>query len=370
MSVIIPSQFCTCECEEDWALIDQVISGRKCRLKRSIASNRQLLAPCDLSRGDNRDVGLIGLGLDSDVSGVVRIGQATLNASHPGRRLILSGSRPVGSSGPVVGTSYFHMKKSPFGKASCLFSLAALLVSCDRQENPKGDSGKSTSTTEQAHNAAYSDWYSKAGLQFEMERLKPSQFFSSVQGRLHEGAHQYRAITETLDAERYDRYAVAWGQTESELFENEISLLRGGFSRHDSQVFTNSAGVVIHQLVMLRAVGAGGTEAVPLVDVKPERDPIARLEPEPSDLTFESEEENLSTVGEEITPPESEPIVAPEPEPVVEPEPKMKTYVVLKGDTLSSIARRNKVSLSDFKRVNGLESDRIRIKQVLKIPNK
>jgi N-acetylmuramoyl-L-alanine amidase len=42
--------------------------------------------------------------------------------------------------------------------------------------------------------------------------------------------------------------------------------------------------------------------------------------------------------------------------------------VIVRGDTLSEIASRYRVSSDNIKRVNGLRSDKIRIGQVLKIP--
>jgi len=42
-------------------------------------------------------------------------------------------------------------------------------------------------------------------------------------------------------------------------------------------------------------------------------------------------------------------------------------YTVSKGDTLSSIARRNSISVSDLRKWNGLKSDNLRIGQVLKL---
>jgi phosphate transport system substrate-binding protein len=42
-------------------------------------------------------------------------------------------------------------------------------------------------------------------------------------------------------------------------------------------------------------------------------------------------------------------------------------YTVSKGDTLSSIARRNSVSVSDLRKWNGLKGDTLRVGQVLKL---
>ena len=47
----------------------------------------------------------------------------------------------------------------------------------------------------------------------------------------------------------------------------------------------------------------------------------------------------------------------------------LPVHVIERGDTLSEIASRYKVSFDDLKRVNGLRGDTIRIGQKLKIPN-
>jgi LysM repeat protein len=45
-----------------------------------------------------------------------------------------------------------------------------------------------------------------------------------------------------------------------------------------------------------------------------------------------------------------------------------KTYKIKSGDTLSELANRFSVSLSDLRRYNSLANDRIRVGQVLRIP--
>ena len=47
---------------------------------------------------------------------------------------------------------------------------------------------------------------------------------------------------------------------------------------------------------------------------------------------------------------------------------KLGTYIIIRGDTLSEIASRYRVSFSNLKKVNGLRSNTIRIGQILKIP--
>mgnify|MGYP000662256566 FL=1 len=44
-------------------------------------------------------------------------------------------------------------------------------------------------------------------------------------------------------------------------------------------------------------------------------------------------------------------------------------HVIVRGDTLSGIASRYRVSLNALRRYNGLKGDRIRIGQVIRIPN-
>ena len=46
-----------------------------------------------------------------------------------------------------------------------------------------------------------------------------------------------------------------------------------------------------------------------------------------------------------------------------------KTYKIVRGDTLSEIALKHRVSATQLKRANGLVSDTIKIGQLLRIPN-
>lgn len=271
-----------------------------------------------------------------------------------------------------------------------------------------------------------------------MERLPGGQFFPTVEGRLKDGANQYRAITAPFDGETYREWSVSWGMDEKDLFDHEIALLRAGFKRQQSQIFTDSSGVALHQLVMLLPMsaedsqipsiakyGAGigdltGSPSYPPVNepahpVEPEPEPdftgpeVAMIEeleaPKPevellSELDLEIERspsapsaaiaaviaanttsppaipvppEPAETVDplEAAGPPVAEVVEEPEPEviePEPEPEPKTINYKVVSGDSLSRIARRYKVSISEIKKANGLTSDTIRLKQILKIP--
>jgi len=106
-----------------------------------------------------------------------------------------------------------------------------------------------------------------------MEHLPGDQYFSVVEGRLNDGANQYRAITETFDDKVYLEWSVCWGLAENELAVRELDLLRRGFSRHHAQVFTDSAGRALHQLTMLRRIGIAGDSQLPVASSdRPEDD--------------------------------------------------------------------------------------------------
>lgn len=78
----------------------------------------------------------------------------------------------------------------------------------------------------------------------------------------------------------------------------------------------------------------------------------------------------LQLRGQEMTPPEK-PVIkrtAPAPKPAPAPkQPKTITYTVKSGDTLSGIARKYHVKVSDLKKWNHLKNDIIKIDQKLKI---
>jgi LysM repeat protein len=333
------------------------------------------------------------------------------------------------------------MKNSHFGKLSLVFGLSALLVGCDDDEKEKPNEGGGNqpqqSTTDLAREARFGPWVSKAQLQFQMEKPDfKGKFYSEVEGRLQGSTNQYRAITGKLDDEKYRACTAIWGLTEEELYDTELTYLRAGFERNQSQTFTDSSGTAIHQLVMLCPLDTASPDIPPITSLGPpppgivdaiedapdgtdDAEDAATIAPETglTDLAFEviedtemageslvtppvvetdpgigtktteiAEEVEISSDGPEvmeITPdppiPEesevAEVVEEPEPDPVVEepepePEPVPITYTVVSGDTLSSIARRYKVTISAIKKENGLRSDMIRLKQVLKIPTK
>ncbi len=82
----------------------------------------------------------------------------------------------------------------------------------------------------------------------------------------------------------------------------------------------------------------------------------------------ETAEEDPAPEPEPTPETESTPPVADEPDPA--PLPEFITYKVVRGDTLSALSRRYKVSISAIKKASGFRSDMLRIGQKLKIPTK
>lgn len=376
------------------------------------------------------------------------------------------------------------MKIHSAAKHSIAIGLMALITSCDVPKKPQGEVQQSLTTEELAREAEFGPWMSKAGLMFAKEQLPIGDYFAEIEGRVHKGENQYRAIQQTLDSGKYLIAEAVWGLEAESLFQYEITRLRNGMERSASQVFTDSTGKAIHQLVMVLPVGArpiegegpdlalnedeiapltretGPEGAVPptpppgltgseiesseaeiepeglpdLVDatndaivVSPEVTPLEEVTketgeasestsgpdmtdgPAPEPTSASEAGETLGEVGvvigelettdpgtepdepevparaevvEEIEnapelgsdDPGSEPDSTSEPDsrsPVVEepdPLPEYISYRVVRGDTLSVLARRYKVSVLAIKKANGIQSDMLRIGQTLKIP--
>jgi LysM repeat protein len=313
---------------------------------------------------------------------------------------------------------------------------------------------------------------SKAKLMFVQEQLPPGDYFAEIEGRVSKNENQYRAITKTLNTDKYLRAEAIWGIEAGPLCQHEIDRLREGMERSKSQVFTDTTGKAIHQLIMVLPAGARTVEALspnvasvgdaisstisePILESGTPRTPPSRLpppliqpveaisEPDPVDSfsdaddveeilgeassreleprptsTSESDPESLDpapapvsealevgvVIGELETPelvvePDDQrpELVAPPravivvddeimletgeetEDPVADPgstpdklEPatptKFVTYKVVRGDTLSGISRRYKVSVAAIKEASGVESNDLRINQILKIP--
>lgn len=78
--------------------------------------------------------------------------------------------------------------------------------------------------------------------------------------------------------------------------------------------------------------------------------------------------DSLSAVGQNVEPQVTEQPEPVKPEPKAQPTAKPKTHKVVKGETLSKISRKYKVSIDAIKKANGLRDNNIRVGQRIKIP--
>ena len=368
--------------------------------------------------------------------------------------------------------------KIPFAvKSFIVIALLAHLVSCEDSETPKGTTQKKPTTEELAREIEFGPWMSKAGLMFAQEQLPPEDYFAEIEGRVSKGENQYRAITKTLNTDEILSAEAIWGMEAGPLCQYEIARLRKGMERSKSQVFTDTTGKAIHQLIMVLPAGARmeesdspnvaavedevistipepilesgtprtppsglqtsqiqsaetisepdsadssndvtdlSTEGVSSGVLEPQSATPLRIPPEPEVLNSpnpvtvaveETSTEVGAAIGELETPEpvvelanekpdfeappraviveDDEVILEPEEDTEVDPGPtppaangELETatpanfisYKVVRGDTLSGISRRYKVSIAAIKEANGFESDDLRINQVLKVP--
>lgn len=213
--------------------------------------------------------------------------------------------------------------------------------------------------------ADFTKWMSRAELQYLQDMTPSEQYFAYVEGRNNSGVAEFRAVKRDLPTDQYSQWAVFWGIDEAELFDWELRLLRTGFERKSMQVFFDSTGTAVHQIVWLRPNGA--IDNVPeetLAEVAAE--PVA---PEPSMPRLAVIDGDGDVEAPVLLPQESD--VSPIEPIVVEPLeiPKAETiYLVVPGDTLSKIARQHRTTVSALKKKNGLRGDILRIGQKLKLP--
>jgi LysM repeat protein len=366
-------------------------------------------------------------------------------------------------------------------KYSIVTALMTYLTSCEDSKTPQGKAQQALTTEEFARGIEFGPWTSKAGLMFAQEQLPPGDYFAEIEGRVSKGENQYRAITKTLNTDKNLSAEAIWGMEAGPLFQHEIDRLRKGMERSKSQVFTDTTGKAIHQLIMVLPAGARTEEPAASTNVASVEDEVVSAIPEsilasgtprtpPSGLlspkiqpverisepdSAVSSSDEIDTLREEASSEETElrpattlqssskpgisepPNLAPAtveeasaevgaaigeletPEPVVEPgsetpEPEdppraviveddeimleteeeaenlqvdpestspaendklesaapeiFLSYKVVRGDTLSGLSRRYKVSIAAIKEASGLKSDALRINQDLKIP--
>lgn len=396
------------------------------------------------------------------------------------------------------------MKIPSSAKYLVFIALMAHITSCEDSKTHEGKAQQNLTTEELAREVEFGPWMSKAGLMFNQEQLLPGDYFAEIEGRVSKGENQYRAITKTLNTDKYLNAEAVWGLEAGPLCQHEIDRLRRGMERSKSQVFTDTTGQAIHQLIMVSPAGArdekpvspdlaaakddliseisepdlesgtpqsgvvsaeveptekkaqldsagsssdnveslpGGDTSedlettsepdlkeslsavsanieeagkattgvgaaigaletpelvakpepvVPVVTPEPVAEVVRVIEPEkpeapPRAVIVEDDEIMTETEGEdtELEPEESELDPAAENDPTAEPEltppaPEDQSesiepllfisYKVVRGDTLSGISRRYKVSIAAIKEASGFQSDILRIGQVLKIP--
>ena len=232
----------------------------------------------------------------------------------------------------------------------------------------------------------YTQWMTRAELQFFQEQLAVGQYFAHVEGRNNAGLCEYRAVRKPLPVEQYIEAAVFWGLGDKDVFDTELRLLRAGFVRKSMQVFVNASGSALHQLVWLRPLGtqlpstpAGSPPAPPRVaaasppELPPTEDSPAVEHPAPPPPAAVTEP------APDTSPPDEKPptaiVVAPtDASPAAErdvPNPKkFTTYTVVHGDVLEKIAHRHHTTAEAILAANDLKNDSLRIGQKLKIPRK
>lgn len=269
-----------------------------------------------------------------------------------------------------------------------LIPAALLLISCDRMGTTVETSDATKKTTFASPEPKwaetdYTRWMSQAELQYQQDLSDSDQYFAFVEGRNNHGISEYRAVKRDLLTTQYSQWAVFWGIDDKELFDWELRLLKSGFERKSRQVFFDSTGKAIHQIVWLRPTGA--------IDNLPEVE-VAKITPQPIVPEVEKLveiEDPLKEPAEVVDVPKVEepkveepaPLAAIVPEPKIEkkpvtelkveeePAPKAEiVYDVKPGDTLGRIAAKYKTTVSALKKKNGLKNDILRIGQKLKLP--
>ncbi len=216
----------------------------------------------------------------------------------------------------------------------------------------------------------YTRWMTRAELQYHQEMSEEGNYFAYVEGRNNNGLSEFRAVEKVFAEDKYTQWAVFWGIDDKELFDWELRLLKSGFKRESMQVFFDSLGNPVHQIVWLRPVGA--IDNVPdelLVDEAEIVAVVPPMEEEPKDELVEiNPVEQTPTELPDDGPPPAVERREPTAPPVIEETPKaIQIYTVVPGDTLSRIARKHKTTVAALKKNNNLKSDILRIGQKLKL---
>ena len=97
-----------------------------------------------------------------------------------------------------------------------ILPAALLFVSCEKQAEPaavKPDSSVTgfVSPEPQWSDADYTEWMSRAELQYTQDLSPSEQYFAFVEGRNNNGVAEFRAVKRDLPTEQYSQWAVFWG---------------------------------------------------------------------------------------------------------------------------------------------------------------
>lgn len=270
-----------------------------------------------------------------------------------------------------------------------LLALACLASSCNERQSATPVAGTAAAPAPAAGyclpvstawaEEEYTQWMTRAELQFFQDQTPPGQYFVHVEGRNHAGLSEYRAVRKPLPADQYAEAAVFWGLSEKDTFDNELRLLRAGYVRKSMQVYVDASGNALHQIVWVRPAG---TPPAAQGQVSPPPDAPVPPETMPADATAgtdPSAPEPEASPPADPSPPEEKPpvaVVVPPVEPPARPAPepldpkKFTTYTVVQGDILEKIARRQHTTVEAIMAANNLNNDSLHIGQKLKIPKK
>ena len=108
-------------------------------------------------------------------------------------------------------TNLVSMKIPSPAKCSVIIALMAHLTSCEDSKAPQGKTQQRLTTEELARDIEFGPWMSKAKLMFVQEQLPPGDYFVEIEGRVSKNENQYRAITKTLNTDKYLRSEAIWG---------------------------------------------------------------------------------------------------------------------------------------------------------------
>jgi len=100
--------------------------------------------------------------------------------------------------------------------------------------------------------ADFSEWMSKAEQQVAHDAKAAGTYFAYTEGRNEGGFNQYRHAMAVFPKDKYLEWGVFWGLSPTEFYDLELKMLKDGFIRENLQVFTDSQGLAMHQVVWVK----------------------------------------------------------------------------------------------------------------------